>query len=891
MDSSRWERIQEIFHRVTDLPHSDRKPALQAACGGDEALLAELAAMLDEDRGAESLFDHDLPRTVRSLIDPAPAIPANGEFGPYAIVKTLGEGGAGVVFLARREDIGSLVAIKLLRGGLHSLEGRRRFAREQKTLALLEHPLIARIYDADTLEDATPWFAMEYVEGVRITHYCRERACPLDERLRLFRAVCEAVQYAHGKTIIHRDLKPSNILVKDDGAVKLLDFGIARQLDDPDQPFERTLTELRPMTLPYASPEQIRGEPLGTQTDVYSLGVVLYELLTERLPFDPSGQTRTDAERMILEHQPEPPSVVARRLSAMPRASRHLRQAGKTGWADLDILSMTAMHKDLRRRYQSVEALIRDIDHYLKGEPLEARPDSARYRLGKFARRNRRALAATAAAATLIIGLVTFFVIRLARARDVAVAETTRTQRIERFTLNLFDGGDKTAGPSDNLRVVTLLDRGVQSARTLNAEPAVQADLYQTLGNIYHKLGKFDQADPLMKSSLERRKKLGPDGPDVADSLVAIGTLRLDQGHLPEAENLVRQGLAIDRRHFAPGDPAIGRDLSALGRVQEERGAYDEAVKTLDAAVRLQSARHDITADLSDSTNELATAHYYLGHLPLADSFYKQALAMDRRLYGSVHPRLADDYYGLGLVQHDLGHDSDAERYYRQALAIKQSWYGLDHPDTALIMAAVGQSLIYQGRYDEAAPVLQQALAIQERVLGKIHPQVAMGLNTLGVLEIRRGHLDDAEKDFARMADINRAVYGDRHYLVGIALLNLGQVYLEKKEYARAEAEYREALSRFVEKLPAGHASTAIARIQLGHTLLLEHKYQEAESDLLAGYEVLVKQPGAQTDRIEKARTDLAAVYDALNQPDRANKFRAELAAQRAGAAAPSPRH
>jgi serine/threonine protein kinase/tetratricopeptide (TPR) repeat protein len=886
MDSARWERIQEIFHRVRDLPHSEQRLALQAACGDDEDLLAEVTAMLDEDKVSESLFNHDLPDAVRSLIDPATALPANGDFGPYTILKILGEGGTGVVFLASREDMGSLVAVKLLRGGLLSPEGRRRFAREQKILARLEHPLIARIYDGDTLEDGTPWFVMEYVEGMRVTDYCRECACSLDQRLRLFRAVCEAVQYAHGMIIIHRDLKPSNILVKSDGTVKLLDFGIAKQLDDPDQPFERTLTEFRPMTLPYASPEQIRGESLGTQTDVYSLGVVLYELLAGRLPFDLSGRTRTDAERMILEREPEAPSMVAGRLSGLPGASGHLRQTGKAGWADLDILAMTAVHKDLRRRYQSVEALIRDIDHYLRGEPLEARPDSVRYRLGKFARRNRRALAATAAVAALIIGLVTFFVARLARARNVAVAETTRTQRIERFTLNLFDGGDKTAGPSDSLRVVTLLDRGVQSARTLNAEPAVQADLYQTLGNIYHKLGKLDQADPLIQSSLERRKKLGADSPDVADSLVAMGMLRLDQGHLPEAESLVRQGLAIDRRHFPVGDPAIGKDLSALGRVLEERGAYDEAVKTLEEALRIQSARHDVTADLSDSTNELATAHYYLGHLPLADSLYKQGLAMDRQLYGSVHPRLADDYYSLGLVQHDSGHDSDAERYYRQALAIKQSWYGSDHPDTALIMAAVGQSLVYQGRYDEAAPVLQQAFAIQERLFGKIHPQVAMGLNTLGLLEIRRGHLDDAEKDFARMADINRAVYGDRHYLVGIARLNLGQVYLEKKEYARAEAEYREALSRFVEKLPAGHASTAIAQIQLGHVLLLERRYPEAESHLLAGYDVLVKQPGPQAARIAKVRTDLAALYDALKQPDRAGKFRAELSAQTADDAA-----
>ena len=508
--------------------------------------------------------------------------------------------------------------------------------------------------------------------------------------------------------------------------MKLLDFGIAKQLQDPEHPVEQTRTALRPMTLPYASPEQIRGRPLGTQTDVYYLGVVLYELLSAQLPFDFSNRSRTEAEQIILEREPEPPSAVAKRMSEKEGASKRALQPGKAAWGELDVLCLTAMHKDLQRRYRSAEALIRDIDHYLKGEPLEARPDSLRYRLGKFVGRNRRALSATAAVCVIFIALVVFFVVRLARARTAALAEATRTQRIERFMLNLFDGGDKTTGPSDSLRVVTLLDRGVENARTLNAEPAVQAELYQTLGGIYQKLGKLDQADPLLRSSLERRKSIaGPDSHEVADSLVALGLLRLDQAQVAEAERLVREGLAINRRHLPPQDPAVAKAESALGRVLEDRGAYDEAIKTLDETVRLQSAQHGATTDLSDSIRALADAHYYVGHLAVADSLNKRALAVDRQLYGEVHPRVANDLFNLGEVQHDLGHDAEAEQYYRHSLEINQSWYGREHPGTALSMAAVGQALVYQGRYDEAAPLLQEALAIQERVFGKMHPQVA----------------------------------------------------------------------------------------------------------------------------------------------------------------------
>ena len=870
MDQEYWARLQAIFHRASDLPPTERFAYVRERCQGDERMRVEVEAMLAEDALGESLLDRGLPDAAETLSeDPVADLPPDA-FGPYRIGRILGQGGMGIVYLAERENFGGQVAIKLLMGGTLSPSRRKRFAREQKTLARLQHPYIAQIHDADTLADGTPWFAMEYVDGLRINDYCREHDSSIAETIRLFRAMCEAVQHAHSRAIIHCDLKPSNILVRADGTVKLLDFGIARQLETDGERVDLTRTGMRPMTLAYAAPEQIRGERLGTQADVYSLGVVLYELLTGRLPFDLTNRSPAEAERILQEREPEAPSVAAARTAPKSKAA----------WDDLDVLTLTAMHKDASRRYRSVEALIRDVDHYMKDEPLEARPDTLSYRLGKFAGRNRRALIATAGVCVVVVALVIFFVVRLTRARAAELAEATRTQRIETFMVNLFDGGDKAAGPADKLRVVDLLDRGVHSAQALSAEPAVQAEMYQTLGSIYEKLGKFEQADSLLGSALERRKSVsGPDNPEVADGLVSLALLRLDQGRVADAEKLVREGLAMNRRHLPPGDPGVARSESALGRVLEDRSAYDEAVKTLDEAVRLQSARSAASSDLAESLSALGTAHYYLGHLALADSIHRRALAMHRQLYGEVHPRVADDLYNLGVVQHDLGHDVDAERYYRRALAVKQSWYGTEHPDTALIMAAVGQSLIYQGRYDEAATVLQQALGIQERIFGKVHPQVAMGLNILAVLELRRGHLSDAEKDFTRMADINRSVYGDRHYLVGIAYLNLGEVYVQEKDNARAERAYREALSRFAEKLPPGHMNTAIAEVRLGHVLVLEHRYKDAEAPLATGYNALTKLPGSQTNRIQNAQKDLVAVYEALNQPDKAGPLRVQLAA------------
>src|ERR1700688_938552 len=412
MDSARWQRIQSLFHDAAGVPQGEQRVFLEAACG-DEELIVEVLAMLDQDAHGHSLLDQNIADLAQETL--ANAIPASlilKEFGPYQILKLLGEGGMGVVYLAERRDLGTQVAVKVLRDAWLSPARRERFASEQRTLAQLNHPLIARLYDADTLDDGTPWFVMEYVDGIPLTHYCREHECSVEQRLQLFRSVCEAVQHAHGHAVIHRDLKPSNILVKDDGSVRLLDFGIAKQLESLDLQVDQTMTGLRMMTPAYASPEQIRGDRVGISTDVYSLGVILYELLTGQLPFDLSGLTPAEAASIIAEHEPGKPSAAVKRTIDSEASSHTLSLSlslslSKTAWAD--VLCLNAMHKDPRRRYQSVEALIRDVDHYLNAEPLDARRDAWQYRIGKFVGRIRRAVALVAALFVIPVGLVAFF--------------------------------------------------------------------------------------------------------------------------------------------------------------------------------------------------------------------------------------------------------------------------------------------------------------------------------------------------------------------------------------------------------------------------------------------------------------------------------------------------
>jgi serine/threonine-protein kinase len=876
LDRDRWGRIQTLFHEAAILPQAEQRAFLESACGEDEGLVADVLALLHEDARDTSLLDQPLAEIAHKVLaDDAHSLPFQ-QLGPYRIRKVLGEGGMGVVYLAERQDLGSLVALKLLRDAWLSPARRERFGAEQRTLAQLNHPSIARLYDADTLSDGTPFFVMEYVEGLQLTDYCAQHQCSVERRLQLFRQVCEAVQYAHSNAVIHRDLKPSNILVRSDGTIRLLDFGIAKQIESLEVPTQQTMTSLRLMTPAYAAPEQIRGQRLGVQTDVYSLGVILYELLCDRLPFDLSNLAPAEAETVLLEHEPPKPSAIGRRQGA-PSAGASLSRGS---WADLDVLCLTSMHKDPGRRYRSVEALIRDVDHYLRHEPLEARPDTLDYRLGKFVRRNQREVVAAVAAAVLVIGLVTFFTVRLAKARDVALAEAARTQRIQRFTMNLFQGGDEAVGPADDLRVITLVDRGVQEAHALTGDPRSQAEIYQTLGTVYQNLGKLEEANKLLNISLDQRKALfGADSPEYADALVALAGLRDAQAKFDEAEKLVRQGLDVSKHHLAPNHPAIGKATALLGKILEDRGTYPAAIAVLEEAARLQSTSDASRADLSASLTELANSHFYAGHYDISESLNQRILAMDRELYGERHPHVADDLINLGAIQYERGRFSEAERFYRQGLDITQSFYGKDHPATASALTMLGRALVSQGKLDEGAGILQQALAIQEKVYGKVHPRVAGTLNELGKIAQRRGQLDEAEAELSRAVEIYKSIYAGKHYYIGIALSNLAGVLVDRKEYARAEKLFQEALQIYSQTLAPDHQNVGIAHTRLGRAFLRDHHYPEAEAEIRIGYDILAKQSNPPQIWLQNARTDLSEVYDALHQPDKASKFRAELAA------------
>ena len=853
MEKTRWQRVHEIFTGIVELPVADQGAAIKRRCRGDLELEREVRALLQEDVRAHAMLDSSLEETARTVLQEW-SIPdhVQKQIGRYRVLKLLGEGGMGVVYLAERTDIGGLVAIKLLRDAWLSPMRRQRFELEEATLAQLTHPAIARIYDANTLEDGTPFYVMEYVNGIPITEYCREYQCPVRERLRLFREVCEAVQYAHSHAIIHRDLKPSNILVGEDGLTKLLDFGIAKQLDANSE--HKTVTNFRMLTPAYASPEQKSGAAVGVYSDVYALGVLLRELLTGESPANVGGA-----------------SSVTPSLALKQKSSVWLDELTRTEWRDLDALSLKACEEQPERRYATVDALIRDLDCFRDARPLAAQPPRFGYTFSKFVARHRTSLVAFSAVLALMLGMAGFYTWRLAQARELALQQAARTRRIQQFTESLFDGGDKSAGPSKDLLVTDLLQRGRQEAANLSGDPEMRADMEETLGSIYYKLGKLDAAEPLLTSALQqRRKEANRDSEKLANVVSMLALLHKDQGNLDAAERGAREAIEIESR----GRTTVGGSgIVALGRILNIRGKYDEAITDLRKGLPLQTQG---SIGMADNLTELANAYFYKGDYPTSEKLNRQALGIYIKDVGSQHPLVADIHNNLGAIEMNRGDYTASEADYREAVAICEHWYGPNHPETAANLTALAQTLSNEKRDDEAEQLLMRALDIQKSSVGPVSSTVATTINQLGLLAFNRNQYPAARSYFTQAQNIWRQLYGENHQFVAVAYSNLGSVCLDEKNYPCAEQNYREAVRRLDHNAP-GTFNAAVAHLKLGRALLREGRFAEAAPESEGAYAFLEKNASPTNRYIKAVRTDLAAIYEGLKQPTKAAEYRAEL--------------
>jgi eukaryotic-like serine/threonine-protein kinase len=867
------QRLARIFGEALERPAAERRAFLDVACADAPELRAEAESLLAAHEQAGDFMDELDTAPAAALLDAAtgPEPAAGQQVGPYRLLREVGRGGMGVVYLAERVEGGfeQRAAIKLVKRGMDTDAILRRFLRERQILAGLEHASVARLLDGGVTDDGQPYFAMEYVDGEPLTAYCEKRALGIEARLRLFEEACRAVQHAHGKLVVHRDLKPSNMLVTAEGRLKLLDFGIAKLLTEDDDATAVTLTQagVRVLTPDYAAPEQVRGEPVTTATDVYALGVVLYELLAGRLPYGGERRSLGELVRAICEEEPRPPSVAA---AAQPRVARQLR-------GDLDTVVLKALSKEPSRRYPSVEALAEDVRRFLSGYPVRARRDTIGYVVAKFMRRHKVGVAAaTVAVVSLVLGLVgTAWQARVAaRERDRARLEAERAEKVKEFLVGLFRASDPAESTGETITARELLDRGaLRIEKELAGHPSLQAELFEIVGGISHELGRYEQARSLAERSLEHaRQAYGPEHPQVAKAMDTLGWILHRSGDYSASEDLRRQALAMRRRLLPADSTEVADSLEALGLVLRVRAKLEEAESVLHESLAIRERR--LGAEHLDTANALANladvlhaqgdyaaaAEYHrkvlairrkaLGDLhpsvayslvslggallqqgdrTAAEAAHREALGIRRRVYGEEHPLVSESLHHLAATLHSKGDLPAAVTMYRQALAMDRKLKGDEHPDVAVLLTNLAYALAQQARYEDALPLFGQAAALHRRVTGADHPLLARTLEREASALVDQGRPRDALPLLDESLAIVNTRYGAGHAAVAGTLATAAKARAALGELAEAEKLFRAALEIQRRARPQAHPDTAEMLVGLAEVLGRRDRLAEAE--------------------------------------------------------------
>lgn len=858
----RWERLEEAFHRLADAPAPQQREAIALLERTDPDFAAELSAMLQADEAGDVLLDRGIAVAATDLLAADLPLPAQS-FGAYRLERVIGVGGSGVVYLARRDDLQSVAAIKVLRDAWLSPHRRARFQHEQRTLAALAHPNIVRLFEADHLPDGTPWFALEYVDGQPITDWCRAQAPTLATRLAQFAQVCEAVRYAHGRGVIHRDLKPSNILVDTTGQVKLLDFGIAGRLRANA---ERTETGVRAMTPAYASPEQLRGEAADVRQDVYALGIVLFELLTGERPYDVRMLSPPDAAALLQARGA--PSLLAH--GAARTFLQHSRLS-PLRQRDLDALVSTALHPDAERRYASVDALLRDLEAFAEGAPLAARRDSWSERLRRTLRRRRRELSVVTIVVVLPLIVAATYTSALTRARDAATAESQRTARLTAFLTRLLSGDEEASGPSDTLRVVTVVEEAVREARALTGNDTARADLLVLLGRVVLQLGRTALADTLLAEGEAEQRRLYPGTSRRAvEAAVLRAQIITQRGAADSAVRLLRAQHSVVRGAAPPDSEALVMVLDGLGAAYQETGALDSATHALEQVVALRQAQDTAALPFAEALTALSNVLFYRSNYDSSRTLALRSLRIAERVMGTNHPSLSENLVNLGMVALRMGVPADGEPPLRRALAVVEGWYGQAHPKTAGVITQLAQVLMENEQTPEALTLLERAVRIQRERFGTSSPRYASAVNTLAIAVGRSG---DRERELALTREAH-ATYaranGPDHFFTLVVAGNLGSMLSRMGRHEEAAAVLADAVARFNRTVSPTDQNRAIALLRFGQARWRAGRYRDAialTEEGLAAYRATATSP---TGFSKAGSAVLAKSYAALGDTTRA---------------------
>ncbi len=841
MGADRWQRIRELFDRFADMPREQWRPQLAEACGGDPALEREVLALLEADADTAFRPREMLARQLNEFDgqaeNQAEQSLAGTRLGPFRLVRPIGRGGMGAVWLADRADgeYAQQVAIKLVRSTWDSAELHARFRSERQMLADLHHQNIASLVDGGVTDDGKPWLALEYVDGIDLCLYAEQQRLDLRQRVDLFLTACAAVSHAHAHLIVHRDLKPSNILVRRDGMVKLLDFGIAKLIDASDA----QTTVLRAFTPEYAAPEQIRGDAVTTAIDIYTLGLLLYELLTGRRPYALDQTTPSAYERAVLEQTPTRPSQAvthndgngtAAARAAQRRLTPHSLKRELRG--DLDAIVLKALRKEPEQRYASVQDMAADLRAWQQRRPVAARRGGWRYDAARFLQRHAVAAGmAVVAVLALCGGLgVALWQAQQARLqRDVAVAESAKSRAVLEFMSGLFELADPDKARGNQVTARELLTRGAERIRgQFSQQPAVRAELLTAIAGAQEGLGLYAEALPLAEEASRLTRDLRRPALHRAAEIDRVQILhRL--GRYREALTL----LEPLRSGPAPAD----RDAeAALAEVEYRRALTLQALNRFDEADRAYARAYREQLRLYGAADRRAqdTAMRYVTLLMLRDHpaqaarLARETLTAVRGSAGKTDPHLAQAIDTLAMVLSNTGPLSEAETLRREEIAIRRASQGAEHPDTVGAFNDLGSVQYAQRRFAEAAESFRQVLAHRRTKFGNAHPSVALVANNLANCELELNHPGTALPLAREALRIRMALYGPKHHGTASSLLTLGAIELDMGEYGAGERHLRQALDAYDATLGPNNAFALPALRELARAELLSGRADPA---------------------------------------------------------------